>query len=203
MMVTADSFLKDVANHEVRILRDDGTYRHVRVKQQSTYNMQFDIITYPWHLCYSGDMGTFVFSRLEDMFEFFRRDGIAPDYWAEKCVASDRHDGLRRYSDVLGRRAVLEGAREFARSYRLTGEDRAAFFGEVREEVWGANDDHRNLVDAAMNFRFQIGGKRCEVFPDFWDHQFEEYTGRFLWCCHALPWTIARYDAMKVDAPSV
>lgn len=33
------SFLADVVNHQCRVIRDDGVYRHVRFKNPSTYDM--------------------------------------------------------------------------------------------------------------------------------------------------------------------
>lgn len=71
---TEKRFLGDVAKHQMTILRDDGVNRHVRFKQPNSSNMFFDLITWPGCLCYTGDMGTYVFRRLEDMFEFFRTD---------------------------------------------------------------------------------------------------------------------------------
>ena len=54
-----------------------------------------------------GDIGDFVFRRLNDMFEFFRDDDagklrINPGYWAEKCTAADTRrgpddDGIREF----------------------------------------------------------------------------------------------------------
>lgn len=77
-------FLNDVANHEMIIIRDDGVNRHVRFKRPNSSCMYFDLITWPGHLCYTGDMGSYVFRRLEDMFEFFRtdRNDTASDYTA-------------------------------------------------------------------------------------------------------------------------
>ena len=71
---TEADFLKDVAAHEMEILRDDGVYRHIRFKKPGTWCMHFDLVTWPGYLAYSGDMGCYVFSRLNDMFEFFRTD---------------------------------------------------------------------------------------------------------------------------------
>ena len=67
-------FLRDVAEHEMIVVRDDGVHRHIRFKKPGTSCMHFDLITWPGYLCYTGDMGTYVFSRLTDMFEFFRTD---------------------------------------------------------------------------------------------------------------------------------
>jgi len=96
---TEETFLKDVEKHKMTALLDNGVYRHLRLSSGS-FNQQFDIVTYPWHLVFSGDMGCFVFSRLDDMFNFFRcdwindrKDGklrINPSYWGEKLEAVDR-----------------------------------------------------------------------------------------------------------------
>lgn len=56
------------------MLHEDGIYRHIRFRQPGTMCMHFDLITWPGYLCYTGDMGTYVFTRLADMFEFFRTD---------------------------------------------------------------------------------------------------------------------------------
>src|SRR5690348_13144744 len=96
-------FLKDVSTHEMIVIRDDGANRHIRFKRPGTSCMYFDLITWPGYLCYTGDMGTYVFSRLEDMFEFFRTDrdynkrkgrelSINPKYWGEKLQAVDSAD---------------------------------------------------------------------------------------------------------------
>ena len=81
---------------------DNGVHRHIRFKKPGTMCMYFDLITYPGGLLYTGDMGTYVFVRLQDMFEFFRtsnQDGWVKEmgltlytnhsYWSEKLVATD------------------------------------------------------------------------------------------------------------------
>jgi hypothetical protein len=94
--MNVEEFIKDVSQHKMQILRDDGLYRHIRFKRENTSCYYFDLITWPGALCYTGDMGTFVFSRIPDMFEFFRTDGekgadlrINPGYWSEKLLAVD------------------------------------------------------------------------------------------------------------------
>jgi hypothetical protein len=41
--------------------------------------MGFDVVTWPGHLSISGDMGCFVFTRVDDMFTFFRGHEDAPN----------------------------------------------------------------------------------------------------------------------------
>jgi hypothetical protein len=182
------------------ILRDDGVHRHIRFRRPGSYCMGFDIVTYPHFLVYSGDMGCYVFSRLQDMFEFFRtrqRDEeveqlhINLGYWAEKLEATDTPDGHREYSADLFRERVTEeldsmeadqGLREAVEEYVLDFADD----GEVRA---------RDALD-----QFEHEGRR--VFTDCWEWRFTEYTFRFVWCCYALAWAIRTYDAEKEKALS-
>ena len=69
-----EQFLRDVAEHTMTVIREDGVSRHIRFAKPGTSCMHFDLITWPGYLCYTGDMGTYVFQRLTDMFEFFRTD---------------------------------------------------------------------------------------------------------------------------------
>lgn len=75
MSLTVERFLQDVADHKMTVVMDNGVYRHLRFANSDSklaFNQWFDIVTWPGFLAYSGDMGCFVFSRLKDMFEFFR-----------------------------------------------------------------------------------------------------------------------------------
>ncbi|SQC93443.1 Uncharacterised protein [Cedecea neteri] len=88
-------FLRDVALHTLQIHRDDGLYRHLRFKRPGTNAYYFDIVTWPGYLTITGDMGTWTFSRVSDMFNFFMDSHfghrasfvINPGYWSEKFEA--------------------------------------------------------------------------------------------------------------------
>lgn len=84
------------SKHRLTILRDDGLYRHWRCQAPGTYVYGFDVITWPGHLCVAGDIGAWVFSRIEDMVEFFEGDNgrVNLSYWSEKLV--DGHDRARQ-----------------------------------------------------------------------------------------------------------
>ncbi len=103
-MITEERFLRDVAKHEMTIVMDNGIHRNVVFKNPDGSNMWFGLQTWPNNLCFYGDMGTFVFSRLPDMFTFFRKgvDGdtiyINTRYWSEKITASDRNGGVEEFS---------------------------------------------------------------------------------------------------------
>lgn len=194
-----ERFLKDVSNHVMTVVRDDGVHRHLRFAKPGTGIMHFDIVTYPDYLVYSGDMGCYVFSRLRDMFEFFRvrpREGDKPgqlhineSYWAEKLEATDRPDGHLEYSADLFRQRVTEILDDMEADQDLRD--------EVQEYVLDYADDGEVRARDALD-QFEHNGRR--IFHDTWEWDLKEYTSRFVWCCYALAWGIQQYDAAKAKA---
>jgi hypothetical protein len=196
-------FRENVGKHAVTVLRDDGLYRHLRCSAGS-YHMQFDVVTWPGYLAYAGDMGSFVFSRLPDMFEFFRGRQTAMidrGYLAEKAVASDRHDGLRAYSEEMLRRAVKADFDAFIEAHEP--DDADELWEAIEEDVLSCADNHVGAVNAALEFHWPRGRGGRAVFPDFWEHRVEDYTPRFWWCCYAIPWAIEQYDVRYKSALAV
>lgn len=196
------------------IVRDDGVHRHVRFKRPDTINLYFDLITWPGCLCYTGDMGTYVFQRLEDMFQFFRTDrehmhlqggqtlAINLGYWSEKLIAVDgRRTGgsATEFSEEKFRRVVQEYRMEWIRDHhhQTTKEQRRELWESIDDEVLTHSDEGEHEARrAAHNFSHRVGDRRFE-FQDFWEHDFTDYTYHFVWCCCALAWGIQQYDIFK------
>lgn len=211
---TEEQFLKDVAEHQMTVVRDDGLYRHVRFKAPGTMMEHFDLITWPGYLCYTGDMGTFVFTRLRDMFEFFRTDrehftrrpgrehlAINPGYWSEKLEATDRCGGHESFSEERFRRAVIGDLVAWLRGHRdeTTKGERRELWEAVMSEVIEADSDrggHRKQC-AAHDFHHQIRHDLSFYFQDFSEHSVDDYSCRFMWCCYALAWGVEKYDESK------
>lgn len=120
---TQDRFLKDAGSHVMTVIRDDGVHRHLRFRKAPPAGSEywFDLITWPGSLCIDGDMGTYVFRRLPDMFEFFctdreynekrgRKLGINAGYWGEKLQATANHGGHIEFSKSDFCRRVIETA---------------------------------------------------------------------------------------------
>lgn len=204
--LTPQRFLKEVSNHKLTILRDDGAYRHIRLSESGTRCMQFDLITWPGYLCYTGDMGTYVFTRTNDMFEFFRRPAddrwhrIDMRYWAEKCEGRDR-SGITEFSEDKFTRRVMEHLVEWIRSHRddTTRVQRRELWDSVVHEVINADGDSGGYRKqcAAHDFTHKVNNDLTFYFRDFWEVSVTEYTSRFVWCCYAMAWGIQQYDAAK------
>lgn len=192
--VTEESFLRDVRKHRMTVLHDSGVYRHVRFAKPGTSIMQFDIVTWPGYLSFSGDMGAYVFSRLRDMFEFFRGSTVGPievdlRYWAEKCQAVDRDSGIREYSPER----FCEQIERWLEDAEASEECREAVRSEV---LCHAEEGESAARKAADDFAYADGF----AFTDFWEADCSEWTARYVWCCYALSWAVRQYDAVRVLA---
>jgi hypothetical protein len=188
----AARFTRDTTNHRMTVLHDDGLYRHLHFMAPRTSEYWFDLVTWPGSLAMRGDFGDdYVFTRLTDMFEFFRdghRWGINPHYWAEKLGGGRR--SVKEYSEDLFKQLVKEdvaGAIRYDDAPRGIGR-------RVYEELL-TNDDlyTEDAARAALN-EFHFKGF---TFDDTWEWDFHDYTTSFLWACHAIVWGIARYDRVR------
>ena len=204
-----DRFTRDIAEHQMEVIRDDDDCaRHLRFKRPGTYNMGFDIITWPGHLCYTGDMGTYVFARVRDMMTFFRANPTGDPYridfryWAEKVLASDKSDGLTEFCEEKFK-SVIKGD-----LMQWTQDHRNSTTKEERRDLWEAVDDILSTDDsdsgerrkaAAYDFSHRVNGSLTFSFSELWEHDFDQFTHRFLWCCHALEWAVRTYDAAKLE----
>ena len=76
-MLALTRFLEDIKDHRLTVRVNRGTDRHLHFSKPGSIDQSFDLVTWPGHLCYTGDMGTYVFERLPDMFTFFRmKEGV-------------------------------------------------------------------------------------------------------------------------------
>lgn len=160
--------------------------------------MHFDLITWPGYLCYTGDMGTYVFKRLADMFEFFRTEGlrINPGYWGEKLQAIDRCDGYRQWSKHKFEQRIRDDFDEWLEDSELSSEQKQRLPSNSRvmlSALWASKE---TAYLAARDFEFNGNSP----FQDWWEVDTDDYSFRFLWCCYALAWGVQKYDEASLNA---
>jgi hypothetical protein len=186
----AKRFVQDTAEHKMTVLKDDGLYRHLRFQKPGTWFYGFDLITWPGYLAMVGDMGEYVFSRADDMIEFFSGRTGNPNigYWSEKLLAPRSAD-LRVYKPAHFRCEVYERLKEMKASREL----RAA----VREEVLSRAEDGRDMaISAAMDF-VTDGGWR--PFEEAYEWDVADFKFQYLWALHAIAWGADVYLASKAE----
>ncbi|MBT2484822.1 MULTISPECIES: hypothetical protein [unclassified Microbacterium] len=169
-------FISETQRHEMRVLHDEGLYRHLRFQAPGTGIWHWDLITWPGSLAIRGDIGEgHIFTRVDDMLRFFdhgqHAHQINADYWAEKLD--------------LGRNSVKE-------------------FSAERFGVWCADGEYPinsadGLVDheqAAIDTLDDLG-----VEWDFEDlESWRDYGHHFIIALHAILWGAKRYHESKERA---
>lgn len=191
---TAEQFLKDVANHQMTVLHSDGIYRHLHfASSQSAFNQWFDLVTWPNFLTISGDMGCWTFSRVRDMFGFFRSKGelkINASYWSEKLQNGVHGEGAKVWDDDTFKERLIARLPD----YDFEGADLAGLTQALKDDVFGY--DGPELMAYARDFEYRFADGRdfqfdCSEMPSG-----DDYCFHFLWCLYAIVWGIQQWDAL-------
>jgi hypothetical protein len=141
-------------------------------------------------------MGTYVFRRLPDMLNFFRKSpesNIDFRYWAEKVESEDKTDHIREWCPDTFKFKVLELYRDLTSD--CTPEDRGQVMNDLQSEILDYLQDEPKevLLDRLYNFSTILTPLDSEEISDIASASMV-YSFRFLWCCHALVWGISCYD---------
>lgn len=168
-----DRIAKDLANHEITVVHRNGIFGHWRCRKPGTICMGFEIVTWPGHLAFTGDMGDYVFCRTHNMIAFMRQSWKSTSYAAEKCVAACL-DGITEWSE--------DDFREELREARKLGKEAREKTAEIFDAYSINSDPHVALAEM-----WESG---------LWDElpNCQTYTMRFLWCLHAIGWFCDRVD---------
>lgn len=198
---TLEQFLKDIASHQLTVNLDQGVFRDLTIARPNTVSMHYNITTRPGYLVITGDMGSFVFTRLNDMFKFFRSDDgyeINLGYWEEKLEAVNRGNGAQAFSvDTVSQilKDHLNDHLEGLDCGHSTSDEAKA--EEAKEAI-------QNLIGLAESDEHDFYSKLREWDPKYdggvdmecwWEWDFKDYTYHYIWCCYAIVHAIKLYDA--------
>ena len=190
---TKEKFLTDVLYHKLYTLKDDGVYRHLKLGGGS-FDCWYEIITWPGCLCIHGDMGTYTFIHIEDMFDFFRNKKMLVNkgYWAEKCVSESRFgNGIKEFSVDLFKKNVKADFRPHFRDSFYDRKTVKPAWKDIKEQLMHCETEWE-CVSALNDF-----DSEHYEFIDFWEYSNSEYTYHFVWCLYAIVYAIQMYDGLK------
>lgn len=195
-----ENFIEQTRDHVLTVTVDDGLNRRLRVGAPDTGIWSWNIITWPGYLATFGDIADgFMFSRIEDMIDFFDRRGhrnyfsdgspsIDFRYWAEKLSGGRTHD-VREYSSEVFIQRVAESLEEHA-------ELGAAGQEERREEILA---EARRNADSEHEAREYLSGNQDLFGQDaYWDWALIDYNIHFIFACYAIDLSVKlwrKYEA--------
>lgn len=181
-----EQFPRDISTHEMKVEIDNGVHRSILfTKSDDSYNLHFRLITWPGNLCICGDMGCYTFSRVDDMFRFFR-GRTKPDqgYIAQKCVGICKTVGIDEFSRYNFDEFTKESIDELLHSN--TSPDAAILEG-LQELL---QDQDIASSDVALCRYYQVDPSGFDTSLD----EFEQFTYHYLWSVKAAIWGIQQYD---------
>lgn len=200
---TEERFLGDTSKHKMTILSDDGVSRHIRFKEEGDGAYYFDLITWAGHLCVTGDCGTYVFSRLPDMFNFFRAPVkhsldsaelyIDDGYWAGKLLSVDKHGGCEEFDKKAFDELVLSYFNDWKESNKPSIKQANEMWLEIENRVLNEESESEHFAYQSM-LEFEHEGFQ---FEDWYEYPVTRYTFRFIWNLYAIAWGIKKYDEFK------
>lgn len=183
-----DRIGKDLAEHVVTLKHAHGFYRHWRCQKPQSWFMGFDIVTWPGSLCYTGDMGDYLFQRTEDMIAFMKPGPKECSYLASKCVAGK--DQIKEWSEERFDEILKERLRE-GKTFRVMRQ------GSFRDE-----SVKQAIVEIRRTYReysHRFDAEKAMYESGLWDGcdlpSCEVYTMNFWWCLHAIQWFCEKLDA--------
>lgn len=197
---TNQRFLRDVRDHKLTISIDQGLHRHITLGRPGSVTYRYHITTWPGYLAISGDCGSYVFSRLPDMFEFFRDEPgmnrINEGYWAEKLQAVDKHSGHEELDEEAYLDAIRGNLNAFIESQNFSLSQAKDLVREARESsLLDPPDNKDEAIRNALEFSCPVTG--YHPFGDFWEHRVTRTSFRLVWCMRAIVWGIKQYDLTK------
>jgi hypothetical protein len=186
----AKMFALSTGEHELTILHDDGAYRHIVMAKPGTGLYRYELITWPGHLAVSGDLDGYMFSRIDDMFAFFRGNAVNPHYWSEKV--KDDHRRTNSYSEDIFQQLVNE------RLADLDDEDlddaQRGTRDEIIERLKYGDGAHEETAREILR-----DGEQARLWSDTCEWNLHDWNWTFLYCLHAIVAGIAAYDKAKAQ----
>ena len=208
--LTVEQFLDDVKHHEMRILLDQGIYRHLHFGKPGCGNLSFSLVTWPGFLAMSGDMGEFIFERTDDMLRFFKRypDGEAPHVDAKKVYVNEYYWGQKMRAGSSPRKEwdrdefISKLVQEFREKYPTGTPGRWETWEVIRERLEYSDLDNE-FQGQEFASSIQDPTDHTTVFEDFWDWDCTIPNSHYLWALHAISWGTERYWALKEEREPV
>lgn len=192
------TFNENLGEHQMRILHEDGLYRHLRFKNPANGFYWFDLIIWPGNLTITGDIGTYTFARDTDMFTFFTGE-INTGYWAEKLQhgSSGGRASVRNYDEELFKKWLVQDFWEYSRdeSTKTTSEWWKLLRSEVLDTHFGPD---LCSADIAINTMRDLDMPPIiqNHYVEVYEHAtaWEQYNWHFELCLAAIVAGIRTYN---------
>jgi len=204
---------KDTADHKLEIIVDSGVNRILEFRNKNGSSNQFFIVMQArGRICFTGDMGEFVFTNHDaDMLAWFHGN-MSLSYIAEKC----RTGGTRKFDEDSAKESIKMMVDDFCSdyiyNYSESGCDdddddnfedalanwQQSLYDEVLDDLDFESEDafYRTAYNLSIrvddSMKFEIDA--CDGIGCM------EYTGSFKWCVAAMNKVAELYFGMNKES---
>lgn len=190
-------FEKDTADHELKIIFDSGVNRILEFRNKNGSSNQFFIVMQARdRICFTGDMGEFVFTNHNDDMLAWFYDNTSLSYIAEKCRAGV----TRKYNEDVAKASIRMMVDDYCSDYfyDYIGDDGAIstsedsmkedWADELYEEVISEIDfeNEWTLHQTASDLSIDIKNRLHFDIDTSKGISSESYTNHFKWCIAAM-----------------
>ncbi len=203
-------FERDIADHELEVIVDSGVNRILEFRNKNGSSNQFFIVMQAkGRICFTGDMGEFVFTNHnEDMLAWFH-DNMSLSYIDEKCRAGV----TRKYSEDVAKANIRMMVDDYCSDYfyDYIGDDGVVstsegsmtedWADELYEEVIGEIDfeNEWTLHQTASDVSIDINNRLHFDIDTSEGINSESYTNSFKWCVLAMNKVAELYFSEKEE----
>ena len=197
-------FINDTKDHSMEVIYDNGgTSRRIMFSDNGSSVYQYIIHTWPGYLMITGDMGTYVFRRINDMFDFFDTGSsnykINTGYWAEKLEAINSNCGqdasIMEYKEELFEKMIGDETQQYIDDNELKIEDANKLWEAVTDDVLDYKEDEHSAIQSAYDFRdddtecrfYELPLNRCRA-----------YKFHYIWILYAIVDGIKQYKDSRI-----
>ena len=165
--------------HQLELTRDDGLFRSWRCGKPGCCNYAFKVVTFPGTLLVTGDLGTLVVQRTDDMIDWARSAIRSLGYFAEKVIPEIT---TREFSPEV----TIESLQRLEEDWyngempEDMDEEVTLLIVDLKNGEIGQDEVLRRLDDAGVS--------------DAWELSMTCYKSRFLWQVEALKWFYSQLD---------
>jgi hypothetical protein len=201
--VTRESFLENVKEHELTIVSDIGNVRHLTMKKPNDLTYHYHITTWEDHLCISGDMGCYVFSRTEDMFRFFRTGSeelnINEYYWHEKLVSESLYVPSKKFSPEKFNEYLEDSLNTYCEYNEMSDDWKEKVLNQMKGDLFFPESEYEGRESINNQSWHDFSCESLEEFADYLENDsieedFQILSDHFIWCLYAIVYAIKKYD---------
>lgn len=173
------------SDHVIELKFSNGLYRHWRCgRPDGSFTHSFNVVTWPGWMAVTGDMGSLMLSRIDDMVQFVRGHIESIDYFAEKVT---QEIPVKEFSPKKMIHVIQEKIDEIME--HSSDDDNDDQKGEDKEMIDRLEALQRRLDDGDIS-ECEASGEWMDITGDT-DPSFRDFTSNFLWVREALIWFVA------------